>query len=241
MTLFGSGVIRLYSFESVFPGFELVFLSLVLCLERMKLALSIICVFLHSDGSGVLSVSLLLPQIRGHLLRRALQPGHCIIFLILVKIENITSILAIIIEVCFLWHSCQHTLIFPFLHLLQLLLLDQLVLLKALSLCVCLLRFELLEVLLNYIVPLFFTDIELLGRVLVHQLSFIWRLWNSGNLWASHCRFLGVYGLTSLGTIGSSTKRPCVGTWSSCWTRSPCFPCHFHGTSGFFYITCCRS
>ena len=56
MTLFGSGVIRLNSLESVFPGFELVFLLLVLCLEGIKLALSIVCVCLHSDGFVVLSV-----------------------------------------------------------------------------------------------------------------------------------------------------------------------------------------
>ena len=245
MTLFSSGVIRLNSFESVFPGFELVFLLLVLCLECIKLALSIVCVCLHSDGSVVLSVCLLLPQIRGHLLRRALQPGHGVILLILVEIEFVTGILAVIIEVCFLWHSGQHALIFPFLHLLQLLLLDQLVLLKALSLCVCLLGFKLLEIVLNYIVPLVFVDIELQGRVLIHQLSFVRWLWNSRNLWAAHCRFLHivwVYGLTSLGSIGSSAKRPCIGTWSSCWTRSPsCFSCRFQSTSGFFYITCCRS
>lgn len=102
MTLFSSGVIRLNSFESVFPGFELVFLLLVLCLECIKLALSIVCVCLHSDGSIVLSVCLLLPQICGHLLRRALQLGHGVILLILVEIEFVTCILAIIIEVCFL-------------------------------------------------------------------------------------------------------------------------------------------
>ena len=56
MTLFSSGVIRLNSLESVFPGFKLVFLLLVLCLECIKLALSIVCVCLHSDGFVVLSV-----------------------------------------------------------------------------------------------------------------------------------------------------------------------------------------
>lgn len=168
VALFGSCVVLLNFLELFFSIFNILFLLHVLCFELIELFLSVCCFSLHSLCPVSLSLRVFLPQLFGQSLWRALQFGHGFILPILVKIVFITCILANVVKVLFLRHSSKHTLVLPLLHLLQLLLLDQLVLLKSLSLCLYFLLLKLLEVVLNDVIPLVFADVELLGRVLIH-------------------------------------------------------------------------